>query len=173
MIIILFQPSQPAHFMFACPCSLTGALLLQSSFLMVVRMATRLHVLPSSLPTHIHTQVRRMHRLTLRSTSRHTEALRAKHYLHNITFWQQNTLKCEFKRTQRKAHTHSLVNICPHTNTHFDHFTAETCHSHNPEMHIEQGSLLPSSRSLLWLTVGWQGGTVLTAEIWLSYWLLT
>lgn len=31
--------------------SLTGELLLQSSFLIVVLMATRLHVLPSSLPT--------------------------------------------------------------------------------------------------------------------------
>lgn len=37
--------------------SLTGALLLQSSLRMVARMATRLHVLPSSLPTHIHTEV--------------------------------------------------------------------------------------------------------------------
>lgn len=33
--------------------SLTGALLLQSSFLMVVLMATLLHVLPSSLPIHM------------------------------------------------------------------------------------------------------------------------
>lgn len=36
---------------------LTGELLLQSSFLMVVRIATRLHVFPSSLPAHFYTEI--------------------------------------------------------------------------------------------------------------------
>lgn len=54
IFIIWFQLTP--HFMLVCLSPLTGALLLQSSFRMVVRIATRLHVLPSSLPTHVFTQ---------------------------------------------------------------------------------------------------------------------
>lgn len=121
--------------------SFTGALLLQSSFLMVVRMATRLHVFPSSLPAPTYTL----------KTDNYTET-----YFKNASLTkEQETERCKF--IKEGTHTHAGKQMLEHKHT------LEMCHSHYPERPIEWGSLLPSSRSKLGLTAGWQkGGTVLT-----------
>lgn len=107
--------------------SLTGALLLQSSFLMVVRIATRLHVLPSSLPMYMFTKMQNAQRRHINKSQQ-------------FGIWQQQKTTKMQVQTYAEKGTH----IRWLTQTHTDHFAGKTCHSHYPEVLLSRALCCPA-----------------------------